>query len=97
MLIKKKGEKPLRYKNEWFVSELILNGKTYYSRDGFGFNHSRHDRIRMEDLVGNSCFGSIHILSIEDENGTVMSLGSIYSHISISIENRILTLNAKAK
>lgn len=95
MLIKKKGEKPLRYNNTWFVSELILNGKRYYSKDGLAFNHSRHDRLTMESLIGNSHFKLIHILTIEDHDGYVISLGSACSHISISIENRVLTLAVK--
>lgn len=97
MLIKKKGEKPLRYNNIWFVSELILHGKTYYSKDGLAFNHSRHDRLTMESLVCNSHLKLIHILAIEEQDGDVISLGNTYSHISISIENRVLTLAVKSK
>jgi hypothetical protein len=97
MLIKKKGEKPLRYKNNWFVSAITLHGKTYYSRDGFTLSSSRTDRLRMEDLVRSSYFQLMSIYTIENDKGEIMSLGDMYSHISISIENRVLTLTVKAR
>jgi len=97
MLIKKREEKKLRYEKEWFMSEINLNGKTYYSKDGFLFSHSRQDRTTLNDIVKNQSINTLQVLSIENNNGDVVSLGNNYSHISLSIVERVLILKVSPR
>jgi hypothetical protein len=96
MLIKKKEEKKLRYKDDWFISELRLGMNTYYSKDGLTFKRSRQDSITME-FISKITWTSIQVLAIENANGDVISLGNVCDHIRFNIENRILTLTVITK
>jgi hypothetical protein len=93
MLIKKKEEKKLRYEKEWFMSEVNINGKTYYSRDGFSFNHSRHDRLTLDNIVKNLLYANLRILAIENKKGDVCSLVSGFTFIELEVKERVLILN----
>lgn len=97
MLIKKRGEKQLRYENEWFMSEINLNGKTYYSKDGFSFNHSRQERTTLNDIIKNQSVNTLQVLAIENNNGEIASLGNYYSHISLTIIERVLILKVSPR
>jgi len=96
MLIKKKEEKKIRYKDDWFISELRLDTNTYYSKDGFNFKRSRQDSTTIENII-KLTHTSVHILAIENANGDVISLGNTYDHIALRVEDRILTLTVKLR
>lgn len=97
MLIKKREEKKLRYEKEWFISEINLNGKTYYSKDGFSFSHSRQEKITLSDIIKNQSVNTLQVLAIENNNGDVSFLGDNYSHISLDIIERVLILKVRAR
>jgi hypothetical protein len=96
MVFKKKEPKLLKYKDDWFISELRLDTNTYYSKDGFNFKRSRQDSTTME-LISKMAWTSVQVLAIENANGDVISLGNVYDYISFRIENRILTLTVRTK
>lgn len=97
MLIKKREEKKLRYEKEWFISEINLNGKTYYSKDGFSFIHSIQERITLSDIIKNQSVNTLQVLAIVNNNRDVSSLGDDYSHISLDIIERVLILKVRAR
>lgn len=95
MLIKKREKKKLRYEKEWFMSEINLNGKTYYSRDGFSFSYSRQERITLNDIIKDQSVNTFQVLAIENDSGDIASIGSNYSHISLDIIERVLILKVR--
>lgn len=97
MLIKKREEKKLRYEKEWFMSEINLNGKTYYSKDGLSFSHSRQEITTLNDIIKNKSVNTLHVLAIENNNGDIVSLGSNCSDISLDIIERVLILKVRPR
>lgn len=91
MFFKKKEEKKLRYVNEWFISEMNLSSKTYYSKDGLNFTHSRTDRKTMEYILNNFDTVKLSILTIESKNeGTISATNK--RRINLRVSSRVLSL-----
>ncbi len=95
MLLTKKQEKKYRYKDHWFISNVLIDRKTYYSIDGLSFNHSRTDRISLEKIIRNYDLISIGIVSIHSPlSGVTITLKDVTS-IDACLEKGIITLKIK--